>query len=31
MDTGFMLLVSLVLAVVLVQAFFSIRRMWRGR
>ena len=31
MDTGFMLLVSLVLAVVLLQAFFSIRRMWHGR
>jgi len=31
MDTGFMLLVSLVLAVMLLQVFFSIRRLWRGR
>jgi hypothetical protein len=31
MDTGFVLLVSLVLAAVLLQAVFSIRRRWHGR
>jgi hypothetical protein len=31
MDTGFMLLVSLVLAVVLRQVFYSIWRVWHGR
>ena len=31
MDTGFVLLVSLILAVVLLQAVFSIRRMWHRR
>ncbi len=31
MDTGFMLLVSLVLAVVLLQVVVSIRRVWHRR
>ncbi len=31
MDTGFLLLLSLVLAVVLLQALFALRRVWRGR
>jgi hypothetical protein len=31
MDTGFLLLLSLVLAVVLLQALFAVGRTWRGR
>ena len=31
MDTGFLLLLSLVLAVVLLQAALAVRRVWRGR
>jgi len=31
MDTGFLLLLSLILAVVLVQVAFTIRRGWHGR
>ncbi len=30
MDTGFLLLLSLVLAVVLLQAAFAVGRTWRG-
>jgi flagellar biogenesis protein FliO len=31
MDTEFLLLLSLVLAVVLLQAAWAVRRVWRGR
>ena len=31
MDTGFLLLLSLVLAVVLLRAELAVRRVWRGR
>ena len=31
MDTGFLLLLSLVLAIVLLQAALAVRRVWRGR
>ncbi len=31
MDTGLMLVLSLVIAVVLIQAFIAIRRGWHGR
>jgi flagellar biogenesis protein FliO len=31
METGFLLLLSLVLAIVLLQAAWAVRRVWRGR